>query len=177
MSNTSHSETNSRVRPDDQSGGELSNDGRNGGIHPDIIAGVVIVIASALLLTRTSSMPAMSALLPVTMLVLLLVLGTVLMARVFLRRHSALGPVPKYQMFTNLRRFLGVVVSIVAYIAGVALVGFYTTTAIMIPIVAWCFGYRSLKGLLLADVIFVGGIAMIFVFLMGQELPAEFFIR
>ena len=47
----------------------------------------------------------------------------------------------------------------------------------MIPVVAWCFGYRSLKGVLLADLIFTGGIAIIFVVLMGQERPTEFFLR
>ncbi|BBI64888.1 hypothetical protein HSBAA_61940 [Vreelandella sulfidaeris] len=61
--------------------------------------------------------------------------------------------------------------------AGVSLIGFYTTTAVMVPLVAWSFGYRDIKRLLLADLIFTGGLAIIFALLMGQDLPTEFFIR
>ena len=74
-------------------------------------------------------------------------------------------------------RQVGIVLAIALYMAGVVALGFYTSTAIMLPVVAWCFGYRDIKRLLLADVIFTGGLAVIFVVLMGQELPAEFFTR
>jgi hypothetical protein len=45
----------------------------------------------------------------------------------------------------------------------------------MVPAVAFCFGYRKPLGLALATIIFVGGIALIFMVLMNQELPPEFF--
>ena len=147
-----------------------------GGINPDLIAGIAIVLASGGLLTRTSDMPAMTALLPVTMLVVLMVLGALLVIRVFVDAKTAKEFAPKYEVFTHFRRFIGVVASIAVYVGGVAVIGFYTTTAVMVPVIAWCFGYRNIKRLLLADAIFTGGMALIFVVLMGQELPAEFFI-
>ncbi|KFF48545.1 hypothetical protein GY26_13390 [Gammaproteobacteria bacterium MFB021] len=151
------------------------------GIDPDLVAGIIIVLGAGALLSRTSDMPGMTALLPVTMLSALVVLGLLMIGRCLLRRRrrgdpEATAPAP-LKVFDNARRFFGIVVAIAAYVAGVALLGFYTTTAVMIPVVAWCFGYRSLKGVLLADLIFTGGIAIIFVVLMGQELPTEFFLR
>ncbi|MCM2130232.1 tripartite tricarboxylate transporter TctB family protein [Larsenimonas rhizosphaerae] len=145
------------------------------GIDPDLIAGTVIVLGAGVLLTRTSDMPGMTALLPVTMLSALILLGVLLIGRCVLRRRrQTVAPI---KVFDDAKRFFGIVASIAIYVAAVALLGFYTATAVMIPVVAWCFGYRSLKGVLLADLIFTGGIAIIFVLLMGQELPTEFFLR
>lgn len=146
-------------------------------LDPDLIAGIVIVLAAGALLLRTAGMPAMTALLPVSMLSVLVLLGVFLIARCVIRLKRQGDAYAPTQVFDNARRFLGIAASIALYVAGVALLGFYTTTAVMIPAVAWCFGYRSLKGLLLADLIFTGGIAIIFVLLMGQELPTEFFLR
>ncbi|RKD86928.1 MULTISPECIES: tripartite tricarboxylate transporter TctB family protein [Kushneria] len=145
------------------------------GIDPDLIAGVIIVLGAGALLTRTSDMPGMTALLPVTMLSALILLGVLLIGRCVLRRRRQ--TVAAIKVFDNAKRFIGIVASIAIYVAAVALLGFYTSTAVMIPVVAWCFGYRNLKGVLLADLIFTGGIAIIFVLLMGQELPTEFFLR
>lgn len=146
-------------------------------LDPDLIAGIVIVLGAGALLMRTAGMPAMTALLPVSMLSVLVLLGILLIARCVIRLKRQDENYAPTQVFDNARRFLGITASIALYVAGVALLGFYTTTAVMIPVVAWCFGYRSLKGLLIADLIFTGGIAIIFVLLMGQELPTEFFLR
>lgn len=163
------------------SGTQLKRDdspGRACGFDPDLIAGAIISLGAGGLLLRTTDMPAMTALLPVSMLSVLVLLGILLIVRCVIRlkrqdeAHTLSAPV-----FDNARRFLGIAASISAYVAGVALLGFYTTTAVMIPVVAWCFGYRSLKGLLIADLVFTGGIAVIFVLLMGQELPTEFFLQ
>ncbi|MFC0338869.1 Tripartite tricarboxylate transporter TctB family protein [Kushneria avicenniae] len=148
---------------------------RSGGIDPDLIAGVVIVLGAGVLLTRTTDMPGMTALLPVTMLSALIILGILMIGRCALRHRRR--TTASIKVFDNAKRFVGIIAAIAIYVAAVALLGFYTTTAVMIPVVAWCFGYRSLKGVLLADLIFTGGIAIVFVLLMGQELPTEFFLR
>lgn len=145
--------------------------------HPDLIAGVIIVLASAALLAPTRAMPVMTALLPVAMLGALIVLAALMIARALLGGRNARKIAPRYPVFANVGAFLGIVAAIALYMAGVVMLGFYTSTALMIPAVAWCFGYRDIKRLLLADLIFTGGLAVIFVVLMGQELPAEFFTR
>ncbi len=147
------------------------------GLHHDLIAGVVIIAGASFLLTRATDMPPMSAVLPIAMLGALLVLSALMILRVLVRGRKGRPVAPRYHVFANRNRFFGTILSIALYTVGVSFIGFYTTTAVMIPVVAWCFGYRHIKRLLLADLIFTGGLAVIFVLLMGQELPAEFFIR
>lgn len=145
--------------------------------HPDVIAGMVIIVGAGWLLTHTPAMPVMTALLPVTMLSALIVLAVLMIGRALLGGRNSRKVTARYPVFDRVGAFLGVVLAIVLYMAGVVALGFYTSTAIMIPVVAWCFGYRDIKRLVLADVIFTGGLALIFWVLMGQQLPAEFFIR
>lgn len=147
------------------------------GPHHDLVAGVGIMIGAGLLLLQTTEIPASSALLPIAILGALVVLAVLMILRVLVGASSKRPATPRYKVFTDRRRFVGVISCIAIYIVGVALLGFYTTTAVMIPVVAWCFGYRNVKRILLADLIFTGGLAVIFVVLMGQELPAEFFVR
>ncbi|CAM0554900.1 hypothetical protein EHLJMEHL_00488 [Vreelandella titanicae] len=145
--------------------------------HPDLITGIAIIVVAGFLLLRTPDMPTMSSLLPITMLSTLIGLSVLMILRVFAATRSERFKAPRHQIFENLPRFLGIVVAIGLYVASVSLIGFYTTTAVMVPLVAWSFGYRDIKRLLLADLIFTGGLAIIFALLMGQDLPTEFFMR
>lgn len=147
------------------------------GPHPDLITGIAIIVVAGFLLLRTPDMPTMSSLLPITMLSTLIGLSILMILRFFAATRSERFKAPRHQIFENLPRFLGIVVAIGLYVASVSLIGFYTTTAVMVPLVAWSFGYRDIKRLLLADLIFTGGLAIIFALLMGQDLPTEFFMR
>lgn len=140
-------------------------------LQPDNIAGVVLIAACAWLLTKVTDMPEMSALLPIAMLSTMIALSVLMILRNLIRAEAiAVKPV-----FSSLSRFLLVVVCVGFYVLAVATIGFYTSTLIMLPAVAWLFGYRSIKGIALATLIFVGGIALIFLVLMNQSLPPEFF--
>ncbi|ETW13772.1 hypothetical protein ATO8_07076 [Roseivivax marinus] len=143
--------------------------------HPDLIAGVVVILASVLLMLRAGTMPAMTALLPFAMLGALIVLSLVMIVRALMR--DADPETARPDVFDSRNRFFGVCAAIGLYVAAVALIGFYTSTVIMIPAVSWAFGFRKPVPLALATAIFVGGIALIFHVLMGQDLPAEFFAR
>ena len=70
------------------------------------------------------------------------------------------------------RRVIGAFLLIVAYALATDFIGFYVSTAVTIPLVAWVFGYRSPMGLLIATVIVVGTIWAIFDFGMSQDFPA-----
>ncbi|KPQ20504.1 MULTISPECIES: tripartite tricarboxylate transporter TctB family protein [unclassified Halomonas] len=147
------------------------------GLHHDLIVGLVVIVGASYLLTFALDMPPMSSVLPIAMLGALIVLSLLMVLRTLINIRNGRSMAHRYQVFVNKRRFFGITFAILAYSLGVSLIGFYTTTAMMIPAVAWCFGYRHIKRLLLADLIFTGGLAIIFVLLMGQDLPPEFFIR
>lgn len=140
-------------------------------LHPDNIAGVVLIAVCTWLLTKVTDMPYMSALLPVAMLSTMIVLSVLMILRNLLKA----GTVSIKPVFTSPPRFLLVVACVGGYVLAVGNVGFYTSTLFMLPVVAWLFGYRNPKGIALATLIFVGGIALIFLVLMNQSLPPEFF--
>ncbi|RCK49831.1 hypothetical protein TH25_12470 [Thalassospira profundimaris] len=140
-------------------------------LHPDNIAGVVLIAVAAWLLTKVTDMPYMSALLPVAMLCTIIGLSALMILRNLIKS----GAVSVNPVFTSLPRFALVVACVAGYVISVANAGFYTSTLLMLPVVSWLFGYRKLKGIALATLIFVGGIALIFLVLMNQSLPPEFF--
>lgn len=132
-----------------------------------------IIIGSLALLLNAMGLPTMSALLPVTMLMCLIGLAAALVVTQYLRRES----LPKDLGMGDLPRVFGAFAALILYVLAVQYIGFYTSTIFMIPLVAWSFGYRSLRGLALATAIFVGAIYIIFSIFMGQRFPEEIFLR
>lgn len=146
----------------------------NVALRPDNIAAVICIAASASLLTLSLKMPKMSALLPTAMLVAMIVLSLALIARGLV---GASHEKPRAGVFVSLHRFFWAISSVLGYVVAVDFIGFYTSSVIMIPAVAWIFGYRNPWRLALATVLFVGGTALIFQVGMNREFPAEFFLR
>lgn len=143
-------------------------------VGADGIAGIVIILAAAALLFQAVKMPTMSAMLPVAMLVFLIVLGAILLGRNVIAQRRGVTQAP---VVRRPKRAFSAYFAMVAYAVLVPLIGFYTSTVLMVPIVAWAFGYRNPARLLLATAIFVGSVYAVFNFAMGQQFPAEFFLR
>ncbi|PVA07519.1 tripartite tricarboxylate transporter TctB family protein [Thalassorhabdomicrobium marinisediminis] len=147
----------------------MGNKGWSSRLWFEIGFAVSIIAGSLALLGNAISLPTMSALLPVTMLVCLIILAATLIATQYLRRES----LPEDLEIGQPWRVLGAFAALMLYVLAVQYIGFYTSTIMMIPIVAWSFGYRSLRGLALATAIFIGGIYLIFSIFMGQRFPEE----
>ena len=138
------------------------------------IAAIVIMLGASALLVEAVPMPTMSAMLPIAMLVFLIGLGAIMLVRnVIVRRKGMV----QERLVRRPKRAIGAYFAIVIYTLLVSLIGFYTSTVLMVPLVGWIFGYRNLPRLMLATAIFVGGIFVIFNLAMGQQFPVEFFVR
>jgi len=138
------------------------------------IAAIVIILGASALLVEAVPMPTMSAMLPIAMLVFLIGLGAIMLVRnVIVRRKG----VVQERLVRRPKRAIGAYFAIVIYTLSVSLIGFYTSTVLMVPLVGWIFGYRNLPRLMLATAIFVGSIFVIFNLAMGQQFPVEFFLR
>jgi len=142
----------------------------NARLVPELAFAALIFAGCGWLLLHALDLPAMSALLPVAMLVLLMVLAAIRAATVLMR-----GTGPTGLSIDHPLRAAGGFAVLILYAFAVQLLGFYTSTIVMLPLVAWIFGYRNPRGLALATVLFVGGIYIIFSLLMGQRFPEEFF--
>lgn len=141
-------------------------------LRAEIGFAVFIVLGCAALLAIALDLPTMSALLPVAMLICIIVLALMLGVSLITGRVET----PEQLSMERHGRIAGAFAAIFIYAIAVPLVGFYTSTIVMLPTVAWCFGLRNPRALALATTIFVGGVYLIFTVAMGQRFPQEFFL-
>ncbi len=137
-------------------------------IRPETLTAIGLIVICAGLLIPAFDLRPMSALLPAAMLIGLIVLAAILLLTD--QRKAAAGEEPKPMMKTP-GRVGGAFLLIVGYALATDLVGFYVSTVISVPLVAWVFGFRHPLGLLAATVIVVGSIWLIFDFAMSQQFP------
>jgi len=138
-------------------------------LRPETLTAVGIIAISVAFLFPTFDMRAMSALLPASMIVGLIVLAVLLL--VSDQRKAGAGEAAP-SMTKAPKRVAGAFLLVVAYALATDFIGFYISTAISVPLVAWVFGFRNPLGLALATVIVVGTIWLIFDFGMSQEFPS-----
>jgi len=73
----------------------------------------------------------------------------------------------------DLSRFVLILAVGAAYVAGFVWLGFFTSTVIMVPAVAWMLGYRETKVILLTTLSFTLVLYAVFRLLLGVPLPEE----
>ncbi|CUH82236.1 tripartite tricarboxylate transporter TctB family protein [Tropicibacter naphthalenivorans] len=137
-------------------------------LRPETLTALGIVAVAAGFLIPTSELPPISALLPAAMLIGLIALSVALL--VMDQRKAAKGDAAA-PMTQSPKRVLGAFGLILGYALATDFIGFYVSTAVTIPLVAFAFGYRNPLGLLIATVIVVGTIWAIFDFGMSQDFP------
>jgi D-alanyl-lipoteichoic acid acyltransferase DltB (MBOAT superfamily) len=138
-------------------------------LRPETLTAIGIFVAAAAFLFPTADLRPLSALLPSAMLISLLVLSAVML---FADQRKAAKGEAAPSMTKAPKRVLGAFVLIVLYALSVEFVGFYISTAVSVPLVAYAFGYRNPLGLAIAAVIVLVAIYLIFGFAMSQEFPA-----
>lgn len=138
-------------------------------LRPETLAALGIIVVAALLLVPTYTLQPISALLPAAMLFGLLGLSTLLI--VADQRKAGRGEEAE-KVTTSPSRVAGAFLLIIVYALAVDFAGFYLSTAITIPLVAYTFGYRNPIGLAIATAIVVGAIYLIFDFGMSRDFPA-----
>lgn len=137
--------------------------------RPETLTALGIVVVAAGFLVPTADLRSISALLPAAMLIGLIVLALALLTMD--QRKASKGEAPT-QMTQSPKRVVGAFLLILGYALACDFIGFYVSTAVTIPLVAFAFGYRNPLGLLIATVIVVGTIWLIFDFAMSQDFPA-----
>lgn len=137
-------------------------------LRPETLTALVTIAAASALLFPTASLRPISALLPGAMLAALLVLSLLLL--ISDQRKATKGETAK-PMTKSPKRVMGAFLITFAYVLSVDLIGFYLSTALFVPLVAFVFGYRRPVGLGLATVIVLAAIYLIFGYAMAQEFP------
>lgn len=138
-------------------------------LRAETITALGILIGAIGFLFPTSKLPALPSLLPAAMLGGLIILSILMLLSD--QRKASTG-VEQEPVLKAPRRVFGAFGLIVAYAISVDLIGFYPSTAISLPLVAYVFGYRSPVGLLIATAIVLTAIYLIFGVAMSQEFPS-----
>ncbi|WP_320144932.1 tripartite tricarboxylate transporter TctB family protein [uncultured Cohaesibacter sp.] len=132
-----------------------------------VTAFCIIVVAAAFLIPTTELAP-LSALLPAVMLGCLILLAIVML--IADQRKASAGEEAE-AVLKSPKRVFGAFGLITLYAICVGLIGFYISTALSLPLVAYIFGYRSPVGLAIATAIVLLAIYLIFGVSMSQEFP------
>lgn len=138
-------------------------------LRPETLTALGIIVVAAAFLVPTFDSRAISALLPAAMLIGLIVLSAFLLLQDQRKASSGVDADP---MTKSPKRVAGAFLLVVAYAIATDFIGFYVSTCLAIPVVAYVFGYRNPFGLALATFIVVASIWLIFDFGMSQEFPA-----
>jgi len=137
-------------------------------LRAETLTAIGIALIAVGLLFPTTKLAPLSALLPAAMLISLLVCSVILM--VVDQRKGSAGETPQ-QVVEAPRRVLGAFLLILIYALSVDFIGFYISTTLTVPLVAYAFGYRRPLGLAIATFIVVASIYLIFSFAMSQQFP------
>lgn len=137
-------------------------------LRPDTLVAMVVLLTAAGLLLPTAELRAASAFLPATMLIGLMALALIML--VLDQRQASAGKAAQ-ALTDSPNRVAAAFLLIVLYVVSVDFLGFYLSTAVSVPAVAFAFGYRSRAGLTLATLVVLAAVYLIFDFAMAQEFP------
>lgn len=141
-------------------------------IHVEALIAVVSVLLCALGFQHALGYQGETGLLPRAVLLIALVLTSIWLVKTLWRCRSdtsePLAPTPLV-----FRRVAVLICAAAVFLLGFEFVGFYTTSAVVVPVTAWGLGYRHKTGLLIGTVLFVLLLLGVFNWLLKVPLPAE----
>ncbi|NVJ92717.1 MAG: tripartite tricarboxylate transporter TctB family protein [Methylocystaceae bacterium] len=146
----------------------MTNKNKHRMLRPETLTALGIILISGAFLAPAFELGTIAALLPAVMLIGLIALSLILL--IGDQRAASAGSPPE-QVTKSPKRVIGSFILIVCYVLSVDYIGFYPSTAIGIPLIAYIFGFRNLLGLVAASVIVVGAVYLIFDLGMHRDFP------
>ncbi len=137
-------------------------------LRPLTFVSLLLIVGCLYLSQEASGFKAESALLPVTMLLSLIVLGSVLLFS-DQKRKTAETSAP-LSLSSGKAFFVTV-----GFVVAVDLVGFYPTLVIGLPLIAYLFGFKNLKYLVISTALISAIIFSLFDVVMMKEFPLGVF--
>ena len=141
-------------------------------IHIEAVISAATVVLCALALQEAWGYEGETGLLPRAVLVISLILTGLWFLKAIVRCVRDSGQPMTFEA-QGVKRVVVLLLAGTALMAGFNTLGFYTTTALVVPLTALGLGYRSVKGLLLGTVLFVLLLVAVFYFLLKVPLPPE----
>jgi putative tricarboxylic transport membrane protein len=136
-------------------------------LRPLTFVSLLLIVGCLYLFQEAAGFKAESALLPVTMLLSLIVLGSVLL---FSDQRKTAETSAPLSLSSGKAFFVTV-----GFVVAVDLVGFYPTLVIGLPLIAYLFGFKNLKYLVISTALISAIIFSLFDVVMMKEFPLGVF--
>lgn len=145
--------------------------GARSAVQDRILAVLFIVLASLFWIESVNIVTAEARMFPRMILSAVYVLSVLLALRSFRLPSEQRGEA----IFIALFPFLSFVGVSAAYVASVGVVGFFTATAVYMPLIAWLLGLRKLVHSITVTTVFLFAIYIVFVLMFERPMPREVF--
>lgn len=139
-------------------------------IHNDTVLGAAVTLLSIAGICYAATLGEGPRVFPLMVLIPAVILGPIIMLR-GQRKLRDNGENPHF--FTSFPRFFMLLVLLILLILGVQEIGFFTTTVVLIPVIAWTLGYRKPLPLAITTIGFLGFIHILFIEIFSRPLPPE----
>ncbi|BAQ71528.1 hypothetical protein NHU_04415 (plasmid) [Rhodovulum sulfidophilum] len=143
-------------------------------IHNDVVLGTGVAIFAALGIHRALGFGADARVFPLLILGPTVVLGLVIAIRGHLKQRQT-GDSPDF--FASPGRFALVAIGMALALVGLRYLGFLTTSAVTIPVLAVALGYRRPLPILATTAGFIAMVYIVFIQILSRPLPAEIWTR
>jgi putative tricarboxylic transport membrane protein len=136
------------------------------------IAVVVFILAGAMFL-QAGKLPFEAGLFP------RLVTAVMVMAAVAMFARSFMGPgrAKADPVFINWPLLAITLVATVLYVIAVRTIGYFTSSAIFVPAIAYALGLRDHRAIAIGTVLFVAFLYLVFVSIFGLPMPREMLLE
>lgn len=143
--------------------------------YVEIAVALLIAFASSLGLVEAIDYPGESGYVPIAVLIFSIILSIIWIGQSILSLRSTSEVLSIKR--TELLRFVGFVAIAILYALGFYLIGFYTSTLLMIPIAAGFLGYRRWKTALTTAIVYLVILNIVFNLLLQTPLPSELVLK
>jgi putative tricarboxylic transport membrane protein len=136
------------------------------------IAVVVFILAGAMFL-EAGQLPFEAGLFPRLVTAIMLIAAIAMFARSF----AASGRAPAEPVFINGRLLAITLAATVLYVIAVGTVGYFTSSLVFVPAIAYALGLRHHKAIAIGTVLFVAFLYLVFVRIFQLPMPREMLLE
>lgn len=138
----------------------------------ELVTAVMVMVLSLIGLSFVWHYPDGSRIMPVAIMIAATILSVIWALQLVFTGRLRIHERPVIDRAV-LHRLLVIFTGLFLMLLGISTIGFFSTYIVLIPLIAWCLGYRNPKGLALGTVIFCAGLYVVFKVLLNRPLPLE----
>lgn len=139
----------------------------------ELFAAVLVCVFFAFALVEAWSYKGQSSYMPVAVTGFAVVMAGIWITQSVWKLATLASPAVFDPSSGDMLRFGAILIVMTIYVLGVTYLGFFSTTIVMVPVLAFLAGYRNLPATALGTILFVVGLYAVFRLLLSIPLPQD----